>query len=95
MPVQRDTTYKEIVANGTYLLKTGAGFLNRIVVNAPGGGSIQIADALTNVAPYIAGATAFALPAAGSTLNYQVNYYTGLTIVITGMTSGSITVSFG
>ena len=59
------------------------------------GGSIQIADALTNPGPYIAGDTAFALPEAGTTLDYQTSFYVGLTIVISEMTNGSVTISFG
>jgi len=71
------------------------GILNDVVVNAPEGGSIQIADALTNPGPYIAGDTAFALPEAGTTLDYQTSFYVGLTIVISEMTNGSVTISFG
>ena len=86
--------YLEINTNSTVTVKSRAGVLDSIVVNAPGSGTIQIADALTNVAPYIAGATAFALPPAGTTLGYGTEFYTGLTVTVAGMTDGSITLSY-
>jgi len=86
--------YKEIVANGTYTLKSQGGYLEGVVVNIPGSGTIQIADNTTAAAPFIAGATAFALPAAGGFLNYNTHFSTGLTIVIGSMVSGSITVTY-
>lgn len=89
-----DTTYRELNANGTTVVKSGAGFLRSITVNAPGGATIQIFDNTSAAAPAIAGATAFALPAAGSNLNYDCFFYAGLTVVIANMTNGSVTVSF-
>ncbi len=86
--------YREIVASGTTLLKAGPGYLQGITVNIPGSGTIQIADALTAVAPFIAGATAFALPAAGTYLDYDCHFSTGLTIVVGSMSGGSITVEY-
>lgn len=95
MPVTEQYNYLEITANGTYLLKTGQGFLHDIVVNAPGAGTMRIFDNTTAAAPAIeGGAAAVALPVAGSRLDYDVNFQTGLTIVIAGMTAGSITVSY-
>jgi hypothetical protein len=93
-PVPQQYFYKEINANGTYLIKNGQGFLHNITVNVPGGGTAKVADAITDTTPYIAGQTAFTLPAAGTTLRYDVNFQTGLTIVVAGMTAGSITVSY-
>ena len=86
--------YQEITANGTYKLKVGPGYLQGVTVNLPGSGTIQIADGLTAAAPFIAGSTAFALPAAGSFLDYDCHFSTGLTIVIGSMVTGSITVEW-
>jgi hypothetical protein len=86
--------YREIVADGTVTLKTGAGYLQGITVNIPGSGTIQIADQTTIAAPYIAGATAFALPAAGSYLDYDCHFTTALTIKIASSSSMSITVEY-
>jgi hypothetical protein len=94
LPIAEQTTYREIASDGTTTLKTGAGFLRSVAVNAPGGGTIQIFDNTSAEAPAIAGATAFSLPAAGTVLEYEVFFYKGLTIVIAGMTAGSITASF-
>ncbi len=86
--------YLEINATGTYKLKASAGYLQGVQVNLPGAGTIQIFDNITNSAPAIAGATAFLLPAAGSFMNYDCHFSTGLTIVIASMSGGTITVSF-
>jgi hypothetical protein len=89
------STYKELTANGTFTLKATAGHLVSIIVNLPGGGSMQVFDNTSAAAPAImGGSAAIALPAAGSNLKYDCDFYTGLTIVISGMTSGSITVNF-
>lgn len=86
--------YQEINGNGTYKLKIGPGYLQGVTVNLPGSGTIQIFDNVAGSGTAIAGATAFALPAAGSFLDYDVNFNTGLTIVIASMVTGSITVEW-
>lgn len=86
--------YKEITSNGTYQLKTGAGYLQGVTVNLPGSGTIQIADNTSAAAPFIAGATAFALPGAGSFLDYDCHFTTGLCVVVGSMTTGTITVEY-
>ncbi len=86
--------YREIVASGTTTLKTGPGYLQGITVNIPGSGTIQIADQTSAAAPWIAGATAFALPAAGTYLDYDCHFTNALTIVIGSMSGGSITVEY-
>ncbi len=86
--------YREIVASSTVLIKTGPGYLQGITVNIPGGATIQIADQTTAAAPFIAGATAFALPAAGTYLDYDCHFTNGLCVVVGSMTSGSITVEY-
>ena len=86
--------YLEIVTSGTYVVKVGNGYLQGITVNAPGGGTIQIADNTSAAAPFIAGATAFSLPSAGFYLDYDCHFTTGLTIVTASMSSGTITVEY-
>ena len=89
--------YKELTATGTTTIKTGPGYLQGITVNHPGSGpgTIQIFDNITNSAPAIAGATAFALPTAGSFLDYDCHFTTGLTIVVGGtFTGGTLTVEY-
>lgn len=86
--------YREIVASSTVLIKTGAGYLQGITVNIPGGATIQIADQTSAAAPFIAGATAFALPAAGTYLDYDCHFTNGLTVVVGSMSNGSITVEY-
>lgn len=94
-PVIQQYDYQEINAAGTFTVKSGPGFLHRIVVNAPGGATIRIYDnTAASGTAIVGGAAAVAIPAAGSLLDYDVNFQIGLTIVIATMTAGSITVSF-
>jgi hypothetical protein len=86
--------YLEIATQATFTLKTGAGYLQGICVNLPNGGSIRIFDNIAASGTAIAGgAAAFALPAAGSFLNYDCHFSNGLTIV-TSVANPSITVTF-
>jgi hypothetical protein len=88
--------YKELNAAGTYLIKGAQGYLQGITVNLPGSGTLQIADnsAGSAAAPFIAGATAFAIPPAGSYLDYDCSFSNGLTIVVGGTGPLSITVEW-
>lgn len=88
--------FKELNANGTFNLAVQQGILHKIVVNVPGGATIQVFDNASGAAsgPAIVGATAAALPAAGSVLAYEASFSNGLVIVIATMTSGSVTVVF-
>lgn len=89
--------YQEITGKSTYKLKAGNGYLQGIVVNNAGTSwTIQIFDSsgATSSVPVIAGATAFTVPAAGTTLPYDCHFTNGLTIVTAGTTAGSITVSW-
>ena len=89
--------YKEIAATGTTVLKTGPGYLQGVTVNNPGTGpgTIQIFDNGAASGTAIAGATAFALPAAGSFLDYDCGFTNGLTVVVGGtFTNGTITVEY-
>jgi hypothetical protein len=94
IPVQNEFAYTELTSMGTHTVKSLPGFLNKVVVNVPGGATIQIYDGTVAEGTAIAGATAFDLPAAGSVLSYQVNFYASLVIVLAGGTGTSITVSF-
>jgi NhaP-type Na+/H+ or K+/H+ antiporter len=83
----------EISDKATHVLKQGAGFLQAVVVNNAGSSwSLQIFDQVSAAAPAIAGATAFAVPTAGTVLAYGCYFSNGLTIVTAGTTAGSITV---
>lgn len=88
--------YKEITAAGTYVLKLGTGYLQGVTVNLPGTTpTLQIFDNTSAAAPAIAGGgAAFALPAAGSFLDYDCHFSNGLTIVIGGTGTMSYTVEF-
>ena len=89
--------FLEITDKATHVVKTGAGYFQGIVVNNAGTTwTVQIFDDIKTSSPIatIAGATAFAVPAAGSTLAYDVHFSNGLTIVTAGTTAGSITVSY-
>jgi hypothetical protein len=93
--------YREITAAGTFVLKAGAGYLQGVTVNLPGTTpTLQIFDntsaALpTGGTPGIAGsAAAFAIPAAGSFLDYDCHFSNGLTVVIGGTGTMSYTVEY-
>jgi hypothetical protein len=86
--------HAELTTQTTHTVKASPGFLNDIVVNAPGGATIQIYDGTVAAGTAIAGSTPFALPAAGTSLRYETNFYTSLVIVLAGGTGTSITVSF-
>jgi hypothetical protein len=88
-------TYKEINSNATTVLKVGVGPLQSITVNNAGSAwTVQVFDNTSANAPAIAGSTAFTVPAAGSNLRYNAHFNTGLTIVTSGTTPGSLTVTF-
>lgn len=88
--------YQEITAAGTYLVKTGPGHLRGITVNLPGSTpTLAIFDNIASTTPAICGGgAAFAIPAAGTYLNYDCDFSTGLTIVIGGTSTMSYTVTY-
>ena len=89
--------YKELSGTGTFVLKSAPGYLQALQVNlSVATTTVQIFDNITNSAPAIAGGVAFALPAVGNTptYNYDCHFSTGLTIVIGGSGTFSITVSY-
>lgn len=93
--------YIELTAAGTYVLKTGPGYLQGITVNLPGTSpTLRIFDNTSAALPTggtagIAGSSAaFAIPAAGSFLDYDCHFSNGLTVVIGGTSTMSYTVEF-
>lgn len=88
--------YQEITAAGTYVLKNGAGYLQGITINLPGTTpTVQIFDNSAASGTAIAGGgAAFALPAAGSFLDYDCHFSKGLTVVIGGTGTMSYTVEW-
>jgi len=86
---------KELNSNATTVIKTRPGYLQGIQVNNAGSAwTLQVFDNITNSGTAIGGATAFTVPAAGQSLNYDCHFSTGLTIVTSGTTAGSITVEW-
>ena len=89
--------FRELTAAGTYVLKMGPGYFQGITVNSNAGTSptLRIADNASNAAPYIAGGSAaFAIPTSGSFLDYDCRFSNGLTVVVGGTLTGSLTVAW-
>jgi hypothetical protein len=95
-PAATANLFREINSNATTQIRIGAGFLENIVVNAPGTTwTIQIFDSGSCSGTAVAGATAFTVPAAGSNLRYDAALSSGLCILTAGgAPAGSITVSY-
>jgi hypothetical protein len=75
-------SYKHVAGAGTVTVKTGNGALDRIVVNTAAAGTLTIYDNTAGSGTVIAVVTLVA----GSPviLPYQLNFFTGLTLVVTG-----------
>jgi hypothetical protein len=91
--------FTELTTSGTYVLKQSAGFLQGITVNLPAGTTPTLtlwdSNGTTSTMPAIAGGSAaFALPAAGAFLQYNVHFSNGLTVVLAGTGTQSYTVSY-
>lgn len=85
-------SYRNLTANGTTLAKTGAGTLKRIVVNTAGTTStITVYDSVTGSGTKIG--TASSLLAQAS-IDYDVDFTNGLTVVAAGLTPADITVVY-
>src|SRR5882724_445045 len=94
-PAATANLYREINTNASTQVRTGLGFLESIVVNNAGSAwTMQVFDNSACSGTAIAGATAFTVPTAGSSLRYDTTFNTGLCILTAGTTPGSITVSF-
>ena len=91
--MQRGYSYQNITTNTTTTVKSGAGILQRLVVNTPGS-----ADATTTVYDNTTGSgTKIATVNHGFypvTLEFDVRFATGLTLVTAGSTPGNITVIY-
>lgn len=91
--------YQELsTGTGTFVLKKGAGYLQGIQVNVSAVAvTLQIFDNVSAAAPAIAGgAAAFPLSAVGTTPFYRFDchFTNGLTIVVGGSGTFSLTVEF-
>jgi len=84
-------TYKNLSANATTVLKTGGGSLQSIVINAFGAGNtITIYDNTSAVAPVIATFVA----SADGVYTYNLDFQTGLTIVLSGGVASNVTIVY-
>ena len=84
-------SFHDFAANGTTTLKTGAGVLHTVTINAVGSGeTIQLYDNTTNSGTLIATIT----PVAGMTYLFDAAFSTGLTVRIAGTTAGDYTVTW-
>jgi hypothetical protein len=86
--------YAKITTNASTQVKTGAGTLQSIIVSSPGSAwTIQVFDNSSCAAPAIFGATAVTVPAAGSVINFNVDFNTGLCVTTAGTTPGEVTIT--
>ena len=85
-------SYRNFATNGTVVAKTGAGTLKRIVVNTAGVTSnITVYDSVTGTGTKIGTATSLL---AQSSIDYDVEFSNGLTVVAAGLTPADITVVY-
>ncbi len=83
-------TPTNVSTNTTTNIKSGAGFLHRITVNNPGSSwTITVYDSTSGSGTKLATIT----PSLVGSLEYDVEFTTGLTVVTSGTTAGDITVS--
>lgn len=85
--------YRSVTTSTTTLVKTGAGVLHAVIVNAKGtvASAVTVYDALTATGTPIA--TIDSLNLSG-TFSFDIAFSTGLTIVTTGTVAPNITVSY-
>ena len=87
------SSYLHLNANGTTTVKSGAGVLRRIVINTRGG----IVNTLTiynNTAATGAVIGAVDTVNAGGAFDYELDFTTGLTVVLAGGTAADITIIY-
>lgn len=91
--IEQGYTYTNLAANGTTVIRTGKGVLHSVTTNKKGAGSnvCAVYDALTATNPI---ATIDTTGASYGTLFYDVQFNTGLTIVMGTGTAADITVSW-
>lgn len=82
--------HKSVTANGTYTLKLGAGTLRRIIIDTSGAtnNTLAIYDNTTATGTLIA---TMNTTAAGGSFDYDVDFYTGLTVVLSTGTAAKLT----
>jgi hypothetical protein len=85
--------YSHLNANGTTTIKSGAGWLHNIVINIKGatGNTITVYDNTSGSGTVIA---VIDPTVQLVTLNYDVGFSTGLTVVLASGTAADITVSY-
>ena len=87
------SSYLHLNANGTTTVKSGAGVLRRLVINTRGG----IVNTLTiynNTAATGAVIGAVDTVNAGGAFDYELDFTTGLTVVLAGGTAADITIIY-
>ena len=87
------SSYLHLNANGTTTAKSGAGVLRRIIINTRGG----IVNTLTiydNTAATGAVIGAVDTVNAGGSFDYELDFTTGLTVVLAGGTAADITIIY-
>ena len=85
--------YVHIAANGTTTAKSGAGLLRRIVINTKGSAAntLTVYDSTTGSGTVIA---VIDTTNAGGSFDYELDFATGLTLVLASGTAADITVIF-
>ena len=87
------SSYLHLNANGTTTVKSGAGVLRRIVINTRGG-IINTLTIYDNTAATGAVIGAVDTVAAGGAFDYELDFTTGLTVVLAGGTAADITIIY-
>lgn len=90
--IEQGYTYKNLAANATTVIRTGKGVLHSITINKKGGSAnvCTVYDALTATNPIATIDTTVDY----GTLLYDVQFNTGLTVVMGTGTAADITVSW-
>ena len=88
------SSYLHLNANGTTTVKSGAGVLRRIMINTKGGiaNTLTIYDNTTATGAVIG--VVDTGNAAGGAFDYELDFTTGLTVVLAGLTAADITIIF-
>ena len=87
------SSYLHLNANGTTTVKSGAGVLRRIVINTRGG-IINTLTIYNNTTATGAVIGAVDTVAAGGAFDYELDFTTGLTVVLAGGTAADITIIY-
>lgn len=91
--IPASSSYVHLSANGTTTVKSGAGVLRRIVINTRGGitNTLTIYDNTTATGTVIG---VIDTAAAGGEFGYELNFTTGLTVVLAGGVAADITIIY-